>query len=83
MRMTDEDLADIEARANESTPGPLETPYDATESVWLKRNHRGESCWIADFLAARGDVLALVAEVRQLRAEMARTLRNPPTVEDE
>lgn len=86
--LTEQQLDEIEARANTATPGPWCTvgaeifqgaEYTPDVSPWI-----GETCRAsggmgkadAAFVAhARTDVPALVAEVRRLRSELATALR--------
>jgi hypothetical protein len=90
--MTDERLAEIEARAKDATPGPWEPEH---RSVIGNDVVIVDDCATAgwdvypanqDFIAhARADVPALVTEVRRLRAELAQARAiiegrpNPPT----
>lgn len=85
--LTEQQLADIETRANAATPGPWCTDsweiYQGTEyepgiSMWIGETCRGttspeQDSSDAEFVAAaRTDVPALLAEVRRLRAESER-----------
>jgi len=80
--LTDVELAEIEARANAATPGPWELCQSETHChvVYPDDTHvggvDGEHWWPADaeFVAhARTDIPRLLAEVRALRKELART----------
>ena len=83
--MTDEELSEIEARANTATPGPWR--LDGLEVVMMGVRERlavlrrgdlplGEHVLSADFIAhAREDVPRLVAEVKRLRALVDRAER--------
>ncbi|HEY9372822.1 hypothetical protein [Streptomyces sp.] len=95
---TDQQLNDIEARATAATDGPWCTDsweiYQGTEyepglSLWTGETCRGTGSLEQDradaaFVAhARTDVPALLAEVRRLRAELAREERlHGETIDD-
>lgn len=74
--MSEEELAEIEARANAASPGPWLTPRQAGDPYRVEvMDHEGCEVWPwyeeADMVfayAARTDVPRLIAEVRRLRA---------------
>lgn len=75
--VTDEELNELEALANEATPGPWRVTADPVVSI----NVEAPSTFIAidywerdaNFVVAARDALPrLIAEVRQLREELAR-----------
>lgn len=78
MVMTEAQLAEIEARANAATPGPWTADNEYDEPAVVGPDNRDLALFVetdadAAFLAnARTDVPALVAEVRRLRAELAK-----------
>ncbi|MYS16596.1 hypothetical protein [Streptomyces sp. SID4982] len=86
---TDQQLDEIEDRTNAATPGPWEFVTDdhgshgIETSIWSEGTHRyvaetvtGMSPADGGFTAhAREDVRTLLAEVRRLRAELARRVQ--------
>lgn len=85
--MTDEQLAEIEARANAATPGPW---VQSQRDTWMVYRDGGGTPEVdvgggydtkenANFIAhARSDVPALVAEVRRLRVALIWLLMSLP-----
>ena len=83
--MTEQELAEIEARANAATPGPWDSAYGMTGTfVFEVLNEDDAHCTIAElsrfnqrndaaFIShAREDIPALIAEVRRLRQRRCR-----------
>lgn len=84
--MTDERLAEIEARANAATPGPWPTPAEAGDPYdeRIPVDHEGCQVWpwgssddMEFAYKARADVPDLIAEVRRLNVALtaAKALR--------
>ena len=78
--MTEDELNEIEVRANAATPGPWKAGLYGSVTVnnglkilntnYSSYNSHGGNCPDAEFIAcAREDVPALIAEVRRLKAE--------------
>jgi hypothetical protein len=81
--MTDDDLAEIEARANAAQPPPWPLPggRDSNYDARLPLDHEGCDVWpwgteenMIFAYKAREDVPRLVAEVRRLRRAIAEAM---------